>query len=135
MRVIRRAAAFAHAFVSLNYEQAAAIKYLAHPASDAGAIVSHTGSSRGQQGGSMTKLVWLGVATMSVVAVAGTPGKAATTPTVFDAVRQFATSVWFASGPALQVPAAASAWSESGSLLLLASGFFTAAVILRRQAR
>lgn len=138
MRVIRRAAAFAHAFVSLNYEQAAAIKYLVRPASDPqgfGAAAPHTVSGHGQ-GGAMAKLVWLSVATMSVVAVTGTPGSAGATPGVFDAARQLATSLWLAPGPAFQAPLEGAArWSESGSLLLLASSFFAAAVLLRRRAR
>lgn len=139
MRGIRRAAAFAHTFVSLNYEQATAIKYLVRPASDPrgpGAAAPHTVSGHGQQGGSMAKLVWLSVATMSVVAVTGTPGSAGTTPGVFDTARQLATSLWVAPGPAFQVPLEGAArWSESGSLLLLASSFFAAAVLLRRRAR
>jgi hypothetical protein len=137
MRVIRRAAAFAHSFVSLNYEQAAALKYLVRPASDpqgSGAAAPQTG--HGQQGGSMAKLIWLSVATMSVVAVTGTPGSAGTAPGVFDAARQLATSWWVAPGPAFQTPLEGAArWSESGSLLLLASSFFAAAVLLRRRAR
>lgn len=83
----------------------------------------------------MTKLVWLGVATMSVVAVTGTPGSAGATPAVIDAVRQFATAVWIAPGPAFPLPIQGTPWSESGSLLLVAGSFFAAAVLLRRRGR
>ena len=137
MRVIRRAAAFAHTFVSLNYEQAAAIKDIVRsgpePQASAGAV-AHTG--RGQQGGSMAKLVWLGAATMSVVAVTGAPGSANATPGMFEAARQLAAAVWVLPGYGLEAPLQRlSQWSEPGALLLLATSFFAAAVLVNRHTR
>jgi hypothetical protein len=137
MHVIRRAAAFAHTFVSLNCEQAAALRYLVRPASDpqgSAAAVTHTAPGRGQ-GGAMAKLVWLGVATMSVVAVTGTPGNAGTTPALFDAVTQLAASVWVVPVPGFAAPGGAGEWRESASLLLMATGFFGAALLVKRRAR
>ena len=84
----------------------------------------------------MGRLVWVGVASAGVVAVTGAPGAEQVAPAMLDAIRGTLTSMWFARGPALGVAIeGGAAWSESGSLLLLASGFFGAALLLRSRVR
>ena len=83
----------------------------------------------------MAKLVWLSVATMTVVAVTGTPGNADTTPALFDAVTQLAASVWLVPGPWFASTVGVGEWRESASLLLVATGFFGAALLVKRRAR
>jgi hypothetical protein len=135
MRVIRRAAALAYAFVSINYDQAAAIKYLVRPADGGQAVVRArevVATERRSWGGSMAKLAWLFVASMSVVAVSGVPTAEAATTATLGALRGMVASIWMTPAALGGSFDGAERWVESGSLLLLATGFFGAAVILRR---
>ena len=134
MQVIRRVAALAHAFVSLNYEQAAAIKYVLRPADDPGVsrqVGGLAGGSRLPRGGSAAKLAALSATVVGALTLAGTPVSEAGSAAVAGLVRGAVATV-HASRATLSAGALG---GEPVSLLLLATGFFGAAVIVRRRIR
>ena len=137
MRVIRRAAALAYAFVSVNYEQAIAIKDVVRSP-----LPRHEGRYRAdlglrpQRGGSIMKSLLLMLGTVGVVAFAGAPSTGALAPAMADGWRAIVASVSVVPSTVLDGSVTAVArWSEPGSLLLLAAGFFGAALWLGRKAR
>ena len=84
----------------------------------------------------MGRLVWVTVASACVVAVTGAPGTEQLPSVILEAARGTLSTMWFAPAPALSGTLTGSArWTESGSLLLLATGFFGAALLLRNRKR
>lgn len=135
MQVIRRAAAFAHSFVSINYDHATAVKYLVRPADEGvahgAAALPVGGAGRGR---SVGKVAGLFAAVLSVTALSGAPASEAAASAISSAARAMVNAIWVTPSAAPNSALnGAVAWSEPASLLLLATGFFGAALIVRRR--
>jgi hypothetical protein len=132
MRVIQRAATFAYAFVAMNRDQAAALLYLARggeAGSQERAASLERCRSRGRRGVFMRGMLIL-VAVGGALALVGVPAPEPGWNTVLGASHVVAASIGGLSTP---IVASGAGVSESASLLMLAGGFFTAAVLVRRR--
>lgn len=82
----------------------------------------------------MVKLASLFAATLSVAALSGMPTSETAVFAMADVGRAMVNAVWISPGATLGGSLdGRAAWSESGSLLLLATGFFGAALMIRRR--
>jgi hypothetical protein len=131
MRLIHRATTNAYSFVAMNWDQVAALVYLAR-GGEAGAERRQAKPEHAPQpeteGGLMRGMLIL-LGTGSVLALAGVPTPEPGWSTMFG-VSQFVTASF--DGLSTPIVRSGAALSESASLLVLAGGFFAAAVLVRR---